>query len=147
MDYKLLISILALTISLVSLSWNIYNKIKSEKKKLLIHSYKSKHKDNFQCVITLTNIGNKPIFIRRIELHEKIKGESFNRHLDFNEYREEFENKPINPENWRTLIFKDTKYFGFYDNEIKKFKKTKITVVDTKGKKYTTKWFGQNNLR
>jgi len=147
MDYKLLISILALTISLVSLSWNIYNKIKSEKKKLLIHSYKSKHKDHFQCVITLTNIGNKPIFIRRIELHEKIKGESFNRHLDFDEYREEFKNKPINPENWRTLIFKDTKYFGFYDNELKKFKKTKITVVDPKGKKYTTKWFGQNNLR
>lgn len=147
MDYKLLISIIALTISLASLGWNIYNKIKSEKKKLLIQSYKSKGKDTFHCVVTLTNVGNKPIFIRRIELQEKINGKTFNRYLDYNKYREEFENKPINPEHWQTLIFKDTKHFGFYDPKIRKFKITKITVVDPKGKKYATKWFGQNNLR
>jgi hypothetical protein len=147
MDYKLLISIIALLISLVSLGWNIYNKIKSEKKKLLIQSYKSKSKDTFQCVVTLTNVGNKPIFIRRIDLEEKVKGKATKRHLDYNKYREEFENKPINPENWKTLIFKDTKHFTFFDTENKKFKKTRITVVDPKGKTFSTKWFGQNNLR
>jgi predicted peptidase len=147
MDYKLLISIIALLISLVSLGWNIYNKIKSEKKKLLIQSYKVKSKDTSRCVVTLTNVGNKPIFIRRIELEEKVAGNSIKRHLDFNKYREEFENKPINPEHFKNLIFKDTKHFGFYDEETKKFKKTRLTVVDPKGKRFVTKWFGQNNLR
>ena len=147
MDYKLIISIVALVASLFSLSWNIYNKIKSEKKKLLIQSFKSKGKDVFQCVVTLTNVGNKPIFIRRIELEEKVNGKATKRHLDYNKYREEFENTPINPEHWKTLIFKDTKHFEFFDSENKKFKKTKITVVDPKGKTYSTKWFNQSNLR
>lgn len=146
MDYKLIISIIALIVSLTSLGWNIYNKIKSEKKKLLIQSYKSKAKDVFQCVVTLTNVGNKPIFIRRIELEEKVNGKVTKRHLDYNKYREDFDNKPINPENWKTLIFKDTEYFGFFDSENKKFKQTKITVVDPKGKTYSTNWFRQNNL-
>jgi len=147
MDFKILISIVALIISLISLGWNIYNKIKSEKKKLLIQSYKVKWDDTFQCVITLTNIGNKPVFVRRIELHEKLKGKSFKRHLDFNNYRKDFENIPINPEHWKTLTFKDSKHFGFYDSETKKFKKTKIKVIDPKGKIYSTKWFRQSNLR
>jgi len=146
-DYKLLISIIALMISITSLGWNIYNKIKSEKKKLLIHSYKSKTRETFQLIITLTNVGNKPIFIRRIELEEKVDGKATKRHLDYNIYRKEFENNPINPEHWKTLIFPDTKYFSFYDSENKKFKKTRITVVDPKGKTYSTNWFGQNNLR
>ena len=129
------------------MGWNVYNKVKSEKKKLLIQSYKSKSKETFQLIITLTNVGNKPIFIRRIELEEKVNGKATKRHLDYNQYRKEFENKPINPENWKTLIFPDTKYFSFYDTENKKFKQTKITVVDPKGKTYSTKWFRQNNFR
>ena len=105
MEYKLIISILALIISLISLGWNIYNKIKSEKKKLLIQSYKTKNsKGIFQCVVTLTNVGNKPIFIRRIELKEKVNGESINRHIDYEKYRKDFINKPINPEHWKILI-------------------------------------------
>lgn len=148
MDYKFIISIIALVVSIVSLGWNIYNKIKNEKKKLLIQSYKSKSqsKESFLCVVTLTNIGNKPIFIRRIELEEKVNGKEIKRHLDYNKYHECFKNNPINPEHWKTLIFDDTQYFGFYDAENKKFKKTKITVVDPKGKTYSTKWFCQNNL-
>tara|TARA_B100000809_G_C15001514_1_gene481724 strand:- start:551 stop:994 length:444 start_codon:yes stop_codon:yes gene_type:complete len=147
MDYKLIISIIALVASLFSLGWNIYNKMKSEKKKLLIQSYKSKSKDSFNCVVTLTNVGNKPIFIRRIELEEKINGKATKRHLDYNKYSKFFENNPINPEHWKTLIFEDTKHFEFYDSETKKLKKTKITVIDPKGNKYSTNWFSQNNLR
>ncbi|WP_289056035.1 hypothetical protein [uncultured Carboxylicivirga sp.] len=147
MDYRLLIAIIALLISLVNLTWNIYIKVKSEIRKLLIQSYKSKSNDTFNCVVTLTNIGNKPIFIRRIELEEKVNGKAKRRHLDYNSYSEEFENAPINPENWKTLIFKDNKYFSFFDTEAKKFKKTRLTVITPKGEKYTTKWFSQNNLR
>lgn len=147
MDYKLTISIIALVISMFSLGWNIYNKIKSEKKKLLIQSYKSKSKDVFQCVVTLTNVGNQPIFIRRIELEEKENGKAAKRYLDYSKYQEEFENNPINPEHWKTIIFDDTKHFSFFDSKNKKFRKTKITVVDPKGKTYSTKWFRQNNLR
>jgi len=147
MDYKLIISIIALLISLISLGWNIYIKIKSEKRQLLIQSYKAKSKDKYNCTVTLTNIGNKPIFIRRIEMKEKIKGRVVNRYLDYNKYKDGFENVPINPENWKTLMFEDNKHFNFCDSESKKFKETKIIVVTPKGQTFATKWFRQNNLR
>ncbi|MGZ2372043.1 hypothetical protein ACXR6G_19905 [Ancylomarina sp. YFZ004] len=147
MDYKLTIALIALLISFVNLGWNIYIKFKSEKRKLLIQSHKSKSNDIFNCVVTLTNIGNKPLFIRRIELEEKINGKATKRHLDYNKYKEDLDNLPINPENWKTLIFKDNKYFSFFDSETKKFKETRIIVVTPTGKRYSTKWFGQSNLR
>ena len=148
-DYKLIISIFAILISLTSLGWNIYNKFNSEKKKLLIQCFKSKNhsNDNFQCVVTLTNIGNKPIFIRRIELEEKVNGKARKRDLDFEKFRQSFENTPLQPENWKTLIFEDTKYFKFFNTENQKFKKTRIKIIDPTGKIYSTEWFTQNNLR
>ena len=147
MDNKLIVSILALLISLVSLGWNIYIKLTSEKKKLLIQSYKIKSKERFICVVTITNIGNKPIFIRRIELEEKVNGKVIKRNLDYYKYQDDLDNVPINPENWKTLTFEDNKYFSFFDSESQKYKETRLIVVTPNGKTFSTNWFCQNNLR
>lgn len=147
MDSNIIISILAITISLFSLGWNIYNKIKSEKKKLRIQCHKVRCKESTNCVIVLTNIGNKPIFIRRIELEEKINGMIIKRQLDFSRYKKDFDNIPINPEHFKTLVFHDTKYFSFFDISENKFKITRIKIVDPVGNIYKTCWFGQNNFR
>jgi hypothetical protein len=115
MDYKLLISVAAIIIALFNLGWNIRNKIKSEKKKLLIQSFKIKSTEKTTCTITLTNIGRKPIYVRSIQIEEKINEKIEKRNTNYSEYKEKIENKPINPEDWRTINLHDTKYFTFFD--------------------------------
>lgn len=147
MDYKLILSIIAIVIAFFNLGWNIWNKIKSDKKKLLIQSFKLKSKERSRCTITLTNVGNKPIYIRSIQIEEKVHGKIEKRNIDYSQYKDKTENKPLNPEDWRTFNLCDTKYFNFYDEENKKFKVVRIIVKDSKNKKYYTKWHRQNNLR
>lgn len=146
-DYKLLISLLALILSIITFVWNIWNKIKSEKKKLSIRCYKIKNNEKSQCVITLTNIGYLPIFIRRIELKELRNGKSHSISLDYKLYKDRFENKPLNPNEWQTIIFYDTKYLQFFDDNKKIYKRTKIVIIEPNGKKHSTKWFNQSNLK
>lgn len=146
-DYKLLISLLALLLSIITFGWNIWNKIKSEKKKLNIRCYKVQNNEKSQCVITLTNIGCLPIFIRRIELKELRNGKSHSISLDYKLYKDRFENKPLNPNEWQTIIFYDTKYLQFFDDNKKTYKRTKILIIEPNGKKHSTKWFNQNNLK
>lgn len=146
MDPNLIISILALLISVISLGWNVWNKVKSEQKKIIIHSYKNGTPHNQTCVITLTNIGKKPIYIRRIEMHKKEDGKSKPMNINYANYRERFENIPLNPENWHTIILKEDNYLKFTDENDKYFE-TRITVIEPTGKKHRTKWFKQNNLR
>lgn len=142
-DYNILISTIAIIISIISLSWNIYNKLKSERKRILINSYKSADPKGDFIVIMLTNTGKKPIFIRRIDLHAKLNGEIKKLNVPYQVYRERFENKPINPEHWETIIIKESEYFKLR-NEDGKYFETKIILVDPTGKKFKTNWFRQH---
>lgn len=147
MDYKLIISIIAILISVISLVFNIWSKKQSESKKLQIKSYKSKDGKGYHCVVTITNIGKKTLYLRSISLEEKLNGKSISKSINYNYYREQIENKPLNPEDWKTFIFYDDKNLSFFDNENRTYKTTRFIIKDSKGKIYKTKWFRQNNLR
>lgn len=145
LNFQLLLSIIAIVISLFSLTWNIWNKIQDERKKMIIQCYKTKSNDKYKCVVTLTNIGKKPIYIRRIEIQEKVNNKIENKKPDYFEYQDKTENKPLYADDWRTIIISDHKYLSLYDADQKKYKTTRIIIVDSKGKEYYTKWFEQNN--
>ena len=141
MEPKLLISIVALTVSIVSLSWNILNYLNSQRKKLKIEA----HKVSDSLVVTITNRSKKSLFLRRFELLEK-NGKELNKVRLNSTTKNELEAKPLNPEEWRTFIFKEDKYLNF-KNEQGKLKKTKLAIFDSTKKKYSTGWFTQNNFR
>ena len=135
------ISISALIISVLSLSWNIWSKLFDYKKKLLIKCFKTE-----TCTITITNIGNKPVFVRRIEIEEKIHGKIQKPNIEYQKYSDKFEMNPIIPDTWRTIEVGTTKSFTLYDAN-RKYKKTRILVIEASGKKHKTKWFKQNNFK
>ena len=143
MKPELTISIIALLISIISLIWKIWFNIFDFRKKLQIKCYKT----NETCVITLTNIGNKPIYIRRIEIWEKKGTEIFKPNIEYHKYSDKFELNAIMPDTWRTIIIEQNKSFTLLDLEKKDYKKTQIIVIEPSGKKHKTKWFRQNNLR
>ncbi|WP_396156118.1 hypothetical protein [Flavobacterium macrobrachii] len=147
MDYKLIISITALVISSISLIWNIWIKIQAEKKKILIQCHKINYETNCSFVITLTNIGKKPIYIRRIEIFELVNKETKITNINYSDYKDLFENKPLNPDDWRTVVLKDPKKTIFVDTETGKLKTNKVVIVEPNNKKYITKWFKQNNFK
>ncbi len=136
-----------LIVAVLSLMWNMYFLVKSRKKKLKIKCFKSKSKDVFKAYITLTNLGEKPIYIRRIELYIKKGKVVEKKNINYNQYREQTEFKPLNSEEWREIQLTETDHVKFFDEIERKFYKSKLIAVDTKGKEYKTKWFGQNNLR
>jgi len=103
--------------------------------------------DFFKCQITLTNTGNKPIYIRKIELYEKNKEQINKVHINYEQYRKETENNPLNPDDWRHIVLRDDNYISFYDYYLKKIKTTRFIIIDSKNNKFSTKWFNQNNLR
>ena len=146
MDIKLIISIIALVLSFISLGWNIWIKIKSDRKRLLIQCHKLGTNERESFIITLTNIGKKPIYIRRIELQRKINGDKKRVNFGYHNYSDSFDNKPINPEHWITTVVKENDYFKLRD-ENGKYYMSRITIVEPTGKKYRTKWFKQNNFR
>lgn len=139
---ELIISIIALTFSGLSLAWNIWVKIFDFRKKLLIQCFKYG-----TCTITLTNIGNKPIFVRRIEIEEKVNGKTYKPNIEYHKYSGIFDMNPLIPDTWRTVSINTTKHFTIYDSNLKEYKETRIIVVEANGKEHKTKWFRQNNLR
>ena len=147
MDYKLLISILALVISAISLSWNIWTKVRSEKKKILIQCTKNNYSDKCSFVITITNVGKKAINIRRIEIEELVDNTSKKTFVNYSEYKDLIENKPINPDEWRTIVLWDKEKKIYVDQESGKLKTHRVLVVEPNNTKHTTKWFRQNNLK
>jgi hypothetical protein len=146
MDSKLIISIVALVISSISLIWNIWIKILAEKKKILIECHKINNEINCSFVITLTNIGKKPIYVRRIEIFELVNKEKKITKINYSDYKSLFENKPLNPDDWRTIVLKDPKKTKFVDSKTGKLKTHKVVIVEPSSKKYSTKWFKQNNF-
>ena len=147
MDSKLIISIAALIISLISLIWNILIKIQAEKKKILIQCHKINYELNCTFVITITNIGKKPIYVRRIEIYELVDNKKKWININYSEYKDLFENKPLNPDEWRTVILNDPEKSIFVDNETGKLKMNKVVIIEPSNKKYSTKWFKQNNFK
>ena len=147
MDSKLIISIAALIISLISLIWNILIKIQAEKKKILIQCHKINYESNCTFVITITNIGKKPIYVRRIEIYELVDNKKKWININYSEYKDLFENKPLNPDEWRTVILNDPEKSIFVDNETGKLKMNKVVIIEPSNKKYSTKWFKQNNFK
>lgn len=147
MDSKLIISIAALIISLISLIWNILIKIQAEKKKILIQCHKINYELNCTFVITITNIGKKPIYVRRIEIYELVDNKKKWININYSEYKDLFENKPLNPDEWRTVILNDPEKSIFVENETGKLKMNKVVIIEPSNKKYSTKWFKQNNFK
>lgn len=147
MDFKLIISIAALIISSISLIWNIWIKVQAEKKKILIQCHKIIYETNCSFVITLTNIGKKPFFVRRIEIFELVNKETKRTNINYTDYKDLFENKPLNPDDWRTIVLKDPKKLIFVDTETGKLKTNKVVIVEPNNNKHTTKWFKQNNFK
>lgn len=143
LDYHLLISIVAIIISVISLSWNIYNKVNSERKNIFISSYKNSDSKGDYIVVMLTNTGKKPIYIRRIELFGKLNGDIKRLNIPYDTYNKRFENNPLDPENWETIIIRENKYLKFR-NENNKYFDTKLVIVDPTGKEFKTKWFRQH---
>lgn len=146
MDYKFMISIIALFISCISLIWNIWIKIQSEKKKIIIQCHKVNYESSCSFIITLTNVGKKPIYVRRIEVFELLNKKSKRVNINYLDYKELFENKPLNPDDWRTVVFKDPKKAIFVDSETGKLKTNKVVIVEPNKKKHSSKWFKQNNF-
>ena len=142
MKPELIISIIALTISILSLLWNIWSKIFDFRKKLKIQCFKLD-----ACTITLINIGNKPIYVRRIEIEEKVNGVIRKPNIEYHKYSNIFETNPLYPDTWRTVVIKTNNNFTLFNKEIKEYKKTRILVIEPSGRKHKTKWFKQNNLR
>ena len=142
MKPELIISIVALLISGLNFSWNIWSKVFDFKKKLLIKCFKTD-----SCTLTLTNIGNKPIYVRRIEIEEKIDGKLFKPNIEYHKYSDNFEKNALIPDTWRTVVIKANKNFTLYDTNRKKYKKTRIVVIEASGRKHKTRWFRQNNLK
>lgn len=140
-DYKLTIALIALIVSIINLSWNILIKRNENKKKLLIQCSMT----NENCSITITNVGKKPIYVRRIEIEEKENGFKNKPNIEFHKYSKEFEMNPIISDTWRNVNIKSNSSFSIMNGE-NKFKKTRIIIIDGSGKKYRTKWFKQNNL-
>jgi hypothetical protein len=95
----------------------------------------------------LTNIGKKPIYIRRIEIFELVNKETKITNINYSDYKDLFENKPLNPYDWRTVVLKDPKKTIFVDTETGKLKTNKVVIVEPNNKKYITKWFKQNNFK
>lgn len=142
MKTELIISIVALTISVLNFIWSIWSKIFDFRKKLLIKAFKL---DTF--TITLTNIGNKPIYVRRIEIEEKIDGKISKPNIEYHKYSDKFEMNPLIPDTWRTIVISTNKNFTLFDTNKKEYKKTRILVVEASGKNHKTKWFRQNNFK
>lgn len=140
-------SFFILIVAILSLIWNMYFLVKSRRKKIKIKCFKSKSKDVYKAYVTLTNFGEKPIYIRRIELYIK-KGKIVEKkNINYNQYKEQTKFKPLNSEEWREVQLTETECVKFFDENERKFYKSKLIVVDTKGKEYKTKWFRQNNIR
>ncbi|MEQ6122565.1 hypothetical protein [Reichenbachiella sp. MALMAid0571] len=83
--------------------------------------------------------------MRRFALLEKSKSETNKLHLN-STTKEELEATPLNPEEWRTFIFKEGQFLKLKDEQ-GQLKKTKLTVYDSTKKKYSTGWFKQNNFK
>lgn len=147
MDSNLIISIAALVISSISLIWNIWIKIQDEKKKILIQCHKINYETNCSFVITLTNIGKKPIYIRRIEIFELVNKVKKRTNINYSDYKDLFENKPLNPDDWRTIVLNDPKKTIFFDSITGKLNTHKVVIVEPNNKRYSTKWFKQNNFK
>ncbi len=141
MELKLVISIIALSISLISLIWNIVNYLNSQSKRLKIET----HKVSDTLVVTVTNRGKKPVFIRRFELIEKVQKNISVVRLNSTK-KQELEAEALNPEEWRTFIFKESEFLKL-KNEQGKLKKTKLLIFDSTKRRYVTRWFTQNNFR
>ena len=142
MKPEFLISIIALTISVLSFLWNIWSKLFDLRKKLLLQCFKSG-----SCTVTLTNIGNKPIYVRRIEIEEKKDGRISKLEFGYHKYSDEFEMNALIPGTWRTIIIETNPNFSLFDINRKEYKKTRILVIEATGKIHKTKWFRQNNFR
>ena len=142
MKPELIISIIALTISILSLLWNIWSKFFDFRKKLKIQCFKLD-----TCNITLINIGNKPIYVRRIEIEEKVNGIITKPNIEYHKYSNTFEINPIIPDTWRTVVINTNNNFTLFDKEKKEYKRTRILVIEPSDRKHKTKWFRQNNLK
>lgn len=142
MKPELLISIIALSISVLNLIWNIWSKLFDFRKKLLIKCFKSEN-----CTITLTNLGNKPIYVRRIEIEEKVNGKTNKPNIEYHKYSERFEMNALMPDTWRSIVINTNYNFTLFDNDRNEFKKTRIIIIEPSGNEHKTKWFRQNNLK
>lgn len=140
MDITLIISITAITVSVIDLVFVI----ESNSKKIQIRSYKSKSKKGYFCEITLTNIGKKTIYLRSISIEEVHNEKIKRKPMDYNYYKDKIENKPLNPEEWRTFVFYEDEYLKVFDTENNTYRKTRLLVKDSKGKTYKSKWFRQS---
>ena len=142
-----IIATIALLVSITSLGWNIFAKI-SENKSLLdftvtIVRYGGKETDT-TCTVSVTNIGQKPVTIRRIEIQEKKENKIKFFHTIYRDYNKDIENKPLNSGEWRHIVLKEHKQYPFWDEAISKYKLLRLTIIDSKNKKYRTKWFRQS---
>lgn len=146
---SVIISIVALVISIISLVWTISVKIFENSRRLDFTSsivcYGDPNIPN-SCTISVTNVGHTPIIIRKITLQEQ-HGETTRPFLfKYRDYTNEIENKPINSGEWRHIVLHEANGYDFYDKVNSAYRLLRVTIIDSKKKEYKSEWFRQNNI-
>ncbi len=145
---SVLISIIALCISIISLGWNIIIKINENRTRLDFTATVVRYADDKipnSCTVSVTNIGQKPVTIRQILLHEKKGSKIVSFYAPYRDYSKDIENKPLISGEWRHIVLNEHKDHPFYDANSSSYKLLRVTIIDSKKKKYKSKWFRQNN--
>lgn len=142
-----IISLIALFISILSLGWNVWNKIREDSRKLEVTAYFSRAanlEDRHACNITATNLGQKSITIRKIIVQEKSNSVIKEIFIFYKNYKDEIENRPIVSGEWRSIVVYDSNTSSFYDSERMKYKTIRLIILDSQKKKHLTNWFNQS---
>jgi len=140
-----LISSCILAVGLINLWLNIKTRKEKSVKKLLVKASKVKLNHTATLTVNIVNTGSSKIFIRR--LHFQYKKD--NKVVTYSSYPEDTYKKVIEPlevDEWRSLIFKQTDEFPMFDDLKKKYVESRILISDSNGNNFNTEWFKQNNL-
>jgi len=145
---SVIISIIALSISIISLGWNVLIKINENRSRLDFTVGIVRYGDDKipnSCTVSVTNVGQKSVTIRQILVHEK-KGDSIvSFQAPYRDYSKDIENKPLASGEWRHIVLLEHKDNPFYDTNTLSYKLLRVTIIDSKKKKYISTWFRQNN--
>ncbi len=145
---SVIISIIALLVSVISLGWNVLMKIIENKSRLDFTATVNRYTDNKitnSCTVSVTNVGQKPVTIRQIVIHQKKNKKVLPFHTNYRDYSKDIENKPLTSGEWRHIVLYEHKDHPFYDINTSDYKFLRVTIIDSKRKKYKSKWFQQNN--
>lgn len=145
---SVIISIIALSISIISLGWNVLIKINENRSRLDFTATVMRYADEKipnSCTVSVTNVGQKPVTIRQILVQEKKGDKVVSFHTTYRDYSKDIENKPLTSGEWRHIVLHEHKDYPFYDRNSSSYKLLRVTIIDSKKKKYRSKWFRQNN--